>query len=758
MPIVFSSRVVRASPAQQTSGGGGGGGVSDAFDAEADWLARSSHASVFYANNLSTYSTDSEIWTDNYGGSTAYEQARIELETVNAPGAGKGVKINVFAGDDEGTAAWAISFTGVGSQVKTVRKDVVFFQFGVYIPLELIDTRWKTVGDTAITGLKLAILQEPDNSFGTGEVVVTIADFTKFIYAYRKRASDGNAIAYERTITGAALPGDTEGDPEYRWQNWINAGPQTVGADTDTTDIYLTKRRYGPLTYSQSGTKTYGGGTLTSQGQPDADSAVSGVYAEADAYNHFLVWADLSADSYQVIHAVRGQPPRLFTSAIGMASLGGTGGNNYKGVQLLPRQEERDFDVSQSVDTYAIYSEVLASDAPIHFPGFLRNSVAAPSWVASATVNRWYRISGPTVDLGLSATNTFNDIDPGLGGSWGNPGWEGLLISWNGGVFNPWLGSKGSMCFYGGGHGDWHGPQMVRFDIATRTWSIHNTVYPTGTYSEPASGFFSDDSPSPAHNYNQYAYDPLTNTAFCFAVQTSEVGPTKQASGAQYDFATKRWRRNKANSVNHYGSGGWAVWDTKRRVAWCLGAQTGQEQFAKFDPYKDNEDNTYGTWTSYGTGQFNAHGQADMCACYSPPESATVPDKIIELSPFGPSLVQIDPADPSTNGTTLTVSGTFPDQPEGGNLVYSYRKDAFYYYSTRDGVADLTDVFEIKKRSGSWSSTVITDAGNTVTPSQDTASSGNYGKFQIAEYMDAAVLFVVDHGDSAVYAMVIDKA
>lgn len=733
-----------------------GGGGSDAFDAEADWLARSSHASVFYANNLSTYSTDSEIWTDNYGGSTAYEQARIELETVNAPGAGKGVKINVFAGDDEGTAVWAISFTGVGSQVKTVRKDVVFFQFGVYIPLELIDTRWKTVGDTSITGLKLAILQEPDNSFGTGEVVVTIADFTKFIYAYRKRASDGNAIAYERTITGGSLPGDTEGDPEYRWQNWINAGPQTSGGDTDTTDIYLTKRRYGPLTYSQSGTKTYGGGTLTSQGQPDSDSAVSGVYAEADAYNHFLVWADLSADSYQVIHAVRGQPPRLFTSAIGMASLGGTGGNNYKGVQLLPRQEERDADGTQSIDTYAIYSEVLASDAPIHFPGFLRHSVSAPSWVASATVNRWYRISGPTVDLGLTTTNTMADIDPGLDISWGD--WTKLLTAWNGGIFNPWLGSLGSMCFYGGGHQDAHFPVVVRFDIATRTWSIHTTTYPTATYSAPASGYFADDSVAPAHTYNQCAYDPLTNTAITFRTQYAD-DPLKRPNGGQYDFATKRWRKNILNTQNHSGSGGWAVWDTKRRVAWALGAATGESEFSKFDPYKDNEDNTYGTWTNYGNGQWNAHGLSDMSACYSPPESATVPDKIIEVSPYlGGSLWQIDPASPSTDGTQLTVSGTFPDQPAGGNLVYSYRKDAFYYYSTKDGVADLTDVFEIKKRSGSWSSTVITDAGNTVTPSQLTGSDGNFGKFQIAEYMDAAVLLVVDHADSAVYAMVIDKA
>lgn len=329
-----------------------------AVDAEADWTARSTAPGVFFKNNFNFAST-AALKASNYGGSGVPSSDRMELETVNVL-SGKGCKINVLKNDGEGTGSYRHDWNAVGSQNKGAPKKELYYQYAVYLPKYILDHRFKTLNN-AKKNHKWAIIQEPDQSFGRGEVVVITPFFRKCVGAYRIMGS--GPLNTWRDVSGTPANPNT---PDHAFQT-IDAGPQSEGGLTDATSQSLFERRYGFFDQHMSGTTTYGGGTLEAQGQPDPDGAVNGIVWVEDAYNVVEVYVNEATDTVKVWHAEYGDPPRLVINAVGTADLGNRAGN-YTGAQLLPRLEEREGDAGRE-DTYAIYGELLGSSSLIKFPG-----------------------------------------------------------------------------------------------------------------------------------------------------------------------------------------------------------------------------------------------------------------------------------------------------------------------------------------------------------------------------------------------------
>lgn len=339
-------------------------------DANVDWLARSTGLGVFYKNNFDYTSVDT-MRSASYQGMNFPERA--QLETTNKLSGRGALKCNIPKESGEGTCNWAHSFDmPVGSQTKNTRKTAFYYQVQIYLPKYILDHRFKTADGSANVGHKFFILQEPDVSFATGEVVTINDSFRGFVGAYRKRGSNGSADSFTKRWDNSPC----NGSPEYGWQPAIDAGPQSSGGQTDATSCALFKRRYGPMHYSFSGTNNYGT-SLAAQGNPDPDAATNGAVWQADAWNVIEVYVNENTQTVKVWHAKRGDSPKLVVNENGTADIGSRAGN-YTGAQLLPRLEELAPDTSRQ-DTYAIYSEIIASDNFINFPGGLGASTVRPN-------------------------------------------------------------------------------------------------------------------------------------------------------------------------------------------------------------------------------------------------------------------------------------------------------------------------------------------------------------------------------------------
>jgi hypothetical protein len=336
-----------------------------ASEAEQDWLSRSKAAGVFYADNFSGVETDAELrarsWLNHKLNST-----RMFLETRNTLSGGGAARIEVHPEDGESTATYAHSFDGIGIKTKHTKKKRLYYQFAVYMPNYILDHRFKTVANADAVGHKWAILQEPDKSFGKGEVVVTSARFSRHVSAYTVGPKGTHGFG-RRWPKGSGNP-CRPNSPDYQWQATVDAGPQYEDGKTDANSCGLFRRRYGMMhSYYKRHPVIYGRGTVSEQGYPEPESSRNGIVWAADAWNVIEIYVNEPAQTVRMWHARRGDPPRLVIDAVGTANMGFRHGN-YAGAQLLPRLEERAPDLTREA-TYAIYDEIIASSEPIPFPG-----------------------------------------------------------------------------------------------------------------------------------------------------------------------------------------------------------------------------------------------------------------------------------------------------------------------------------------------------------------------------------------------------
>jgi hypothetical protein len=333
-------------------------------DAERDWRSRSEAPGVFYADNFAGLANDEALRQRSFLRHRR-NPARLFLETGNTLSGGGAARIEVHPEDGEGTATYAHSFDGVGARTKKTLKKELYYQFSIYLPKYILDHRFRTVNDKGDVNHKWAILQEPDQSFGKGEIVVTTMRFTRLVSAYTVGPKGTHGFG-RKWSSKSANP--CSKSPDNQWQATVDAGPQSEGGRTDATSCDLFRRRYGMVhSYYKRNPVLYGKGTVSEQGYPEPESSRHAIMWIPDAWNVIEIYVNEQAQTVRMWHAKRGDPPRLVIDAIGDAGLGHREGN-YTGVQLLPRLEERAPDPTREI-TYAIYDELIASSEPIPFPG-----------------------------------------------------------------------------------------------------------------------------------------------------------------------------------------------------------------------------------------------------------------------------------------------------------------------------------------------------------------------------------------------------
>lgn len=92
--------------------------------------------------------------------------------------------------------------------------------------------------------------------------------------------------------------------------------------------------------------------------------------------------------------------------------------------------------------------------------------MSAPS--GGADPSAWMPTAGQRTSVSL---NTISAVYPVNAPDTRTRGSTAILESWNSTTYVPTLGSLGSIIAWGGGHGDYLGNEVYRYDIATRLWS-----------------------------------------------------------------------------------------------------------------------------------------------------------------------------------------------------------------------------------------------------------------------------------------------
>ncbi len=187
-------------------------------DAERDWQTRSQAPGVFYADNFAGLEDDEALRERSFLRHRR-NPTRLFLETRNTLSGGGAVRIEVNPEDGEGTATYAHSFDGIGARTKTTRKKELYYQFSIYMPKYILDHRFKTVNDKGDVGHKWAILQEPDQSFGKGEIVVKSTRFSHVVSAYTVGPKGTHGFG-RKWPSKSGNP--CSKSPDYQWQATVD--------------------------------------------------------------------------------------------------------------------------------------------------------------------------------------------------------------------------------------------------------------------------------------------------------------------------------------------------------------------------------------------------------------------------------------------------------------------------------------------------------------------------------------------------------
>lgn len=369
----------------------------------------------------------------------------------------------------------------------------------------------------------------------------------------------------------------------------------------------------------------------------------------------------------------------------------------------------------------------------------------APAWVTAIEPGHWQAIS----------LNTLSDVDPEddpeanpnypNSAPWsGNTGQAGVIVAWNGGAYARDYGTHGSLILFGGGHADYFGSEVYAFDLSSREWKRLTNPYPGPMNWPYETAEYPDRSAIPPHTYDYVDWHPQTNS---FVV----LKGNKKLGGAHitaeiphlFDLASKEWRRGPEMQGVVLNPGGYSIYDSKRDVFWLHGG-SGSSGLAKYEPYSQNADGTYGSWTTY-------------------PKQLDITDSVAEYDPINDlMLIQpyrsasriaaIDLKSPESQYIWLNEAGDIPAKVGASGWSWSESRAAVIYHPGNGS----DDVYGLKHTDGSWSDGTwtwksLTSPDNNVVPSP-APSNGIRSRFQVVTYSDAEVAVVVNGVEAAVYA------
>jgi hypothetical protein len=329
------------------------------IDANADWLLRSTGVGVFYRNNFTfrnlaetlPIQNNSDLHASSFNGVTDSPN-RIVWDTVNKLSGNGCLRINQPASSVGNYAGYRIGWDGIGATTKNRNRQNFYVQFAFLADAVYRNTFFGgTPDDGGTFGGKIAIIQAPDASNDTGEVVI------------RRCSKPGGFLQAYRL--------DTQGRYRYFYMQHNNVGGSTRwttyayidrGAPT-VTNVNTLEQRHGPVLETDA-----------TGADPDYQHVP---HFGANEWFVMEAYINLASQVVKIWLAPYGSAPELCLGGMGsyvnLPAPGSSDGSNsnpgklYTGFQLTnyPNSPNN----WNSTDTFICYDEVIASDNPIPFPG-----------------------------------------------------------------------------------------------------------------------------------------------------------------------------------------------------------------------------------------------------------------------------------------------------------------------------------------------------------------------------------------------------
>ncbi len=407
----------------------------------------------------------------------------------------------------------------------------------------------------------------------------------------------------------------------------------------------------------------------------------------------------------------------------------------------------------------------------------------------------WFGISGDAPDLRLQptppGTRYLVDNDPALNpqlnppfslkerlrrslgrlprSPWhGSVGFPAITECWNGAILASRVGPSGSMVCFGGGHNDYFGSDVHRFDIDSREWTRELNGFTAGTPDDYGAGAaypgstYPDGSPLPPHTYGYVQYYQQQNDLLLLKGQT-ELGPNVKAVPIPHllNLHSWRWRSGPKHPDAVFNSGGWTTWDPTRRRLWGhSGDDGGGNGLSWFSPDHRDHTRTVGRWGPRYPNKLP--GRANHNAMQIDP----LGDLIIVAAHADARIYCLDPDDPERPLVPLAAEGDNPPISPFSALEFSQRLDGILYF----GAPSSPDVYLLKRPTadsksalidGVWRWIRIADRTAGKDPVADAARlsgwclnpSHVFGRFRCVDYPGMTLAVLIRHVDSAVYAM-----
>lgn len=344
----------------------------------------------------------------------------------------------------------------------------------------------------------------------------------------------------------------------------------------------------------------------------------------------------------------------------------------------------------------------------------------APDWANEMALNEW------TV-LGSSKLEDVGAADVGQEGTFG---FEAVFGTWNGGALVDY-GDHGSIFFWGGGHNDYFGNEVYRYDLSTRTF--HRMTEPStagnasGWNGPFTNGVLSDGTPNSAHTY---WFQCGRGSTFLIGKRQINRNPSNAHMISIFNPSTAQWTNSTAaNSIVPDAYDG-MCYDPVRDLVWMV--QMDALAWASWNPDTDS-------WSNY----------PEPTSAFAPAAGPLyIPGKdcVILFRNATNDLVMLDPGSPTTNRIVRATDGDLPPvtaRGDGGGWSQN-RGGVVYYPEASD------DLFLLTPPSGDWRTGAWTWSQLPVTGSSGSHYlHGAFSKFQVAEWGSVTVAVLPDDPFSA---------
>lgn len=328
------------------------------LDTNAEWANQT--VGAFYSHNLTYRDTaKTQLITSTAdmlsarAGPSGGTDARMAWDTVNKLSGGGSVKMNMPAANNGAYSGYSIDFSGIASATKAVQKHQFYVRFCFYPDATYLNFFYGSPVTSPGWGGKIAIIECWNSSFDAGEVVL------------RREGMPGGPFGGYWLKSGGANPGSyglnwsspAAVNGQQTIMNFYDAGTPVV------TNLNTLQQRYG-INYSSR-----------SDSILDPDVIVNAPRLLANRWHVFEAYVDQVNNVIKWWFAPYGLPPTLVMGAMqaGLPAVGTPDGAStnpqpiYTGVQFTNYPNTAL--AWPAVDTYVAYSEFIASDNPIPFPG-----------------------------------------------------------------------------------------------------------------------------------------------------------------------------------------------------------------------------------------------------------------------------------------------------------------------------------------------------------------------------------------------------